>query len=112
MKRVKRLSGPRTHVCWTPDNTRNNPLVSLVLESELVELEKSSNVLDFSCEELPEDWELTFGCTRGELSLVLKGPDGEIVSDDAFCDDDCGFEDMVKARVNYARRADGLGAIE
>ena len=38
---IKRLSGPKTHICWTPDGTppKDRKRVSLVLESDLVKME-------------------------------------------------------------------------
>jgi hypothetical protein len=39
---IERLSGPQTHICWTPDAKLENEreLVSLVREKDLAELEQ------------------------------------------------------------------------
>lgn len=39
---IKRLAGPGTHVCWTPDHTPESErkVVCLVEESELLALER------------------------------------------------------------------------
>lgn len=44
---IKRLSGPKTHICWTPDNKPENKriLVSLVSEKDLTTLEAENKRL-------------------------------------------------------------------
>lgn len=42
---IKRLSGPNTHICWTPDAVPQSQrqVVVLVKESDLIELEIKLN---------------------------------------------------------------------
>ena len=42
--KIRRLAGPRTHICWTPDTVpeKKRKLVSLVLEADLQKSEGES----------------------------------------------------------------------
>jgi len=45
---IERLSGPSTHICWTPDDIPKSEceLVVLVKESDLVQLEDKAERID------------------------------------------------------------------
>lgn len=62
-------------------------------------------ILNFACEELPEDWELVIQMRRGEACAELYDPNGDPVE---FCNDDCDMARIIANRVRHARTSDGL----
>lgn len=66
-------------------------------------------LLEFVCENLPEDWRLAVSMGKGVASFDLIDPDGETVE---ICDDDLTEDEMIVERVNHARQSDGLQPIE
>lgn len=67
------------------------------------------SLFDLICQNLPEDWRITFVCEEGELAVILDDPQGEEME---FVDDDCDLREMVVNRINHARESDGLLPIE
>lgn len=66
-------------------------------------------LFEFVCENLPEDWQLNVKLRRGEAWFELIHPEGNAVE---MCDDDLTEDEMIVARVNHARKCDGLQPIE
>lgn len=65
-----------------------------------------SELLEYVCEELPEDWRLQLTLSYGECGILLLDPESGICDD--FCDDDLTVAEMLRNRVNHARKSDGL----
>ena len=68
-----------------------------------------NEVMEFVCENLPEDWILRQDWSEGEAGLDLIDPHGCPVE---FCDDDMTTAQMIISRVNHARNSDGLQSVD
>ena len=67
-------------------------------------------MVEFICENLPEDWQIRLDFSDGALSIELLHPDtgDEVV----LVDDDIITVQAIVQRVNHARTSDGLGPTE
>jgi|HubBroStandDraft_4_1064222.scaffolds.fasta_scaffold06671_5 hypothetical protein len=64
-----------------------------------------SEVAEFICDNLPEDWAIVIQGESGALTIELLDPESAIVD---FDDIERQVWQMIAERVNYARAQDGL----